>query len=70
MKIGIDVGCTIYNQSVELVARRATPQEPWVFDIVKHAAGQRDDTDTIHNLPADVIEAMARAVADVKKFGA
>lgn len=66
MKIEIDVGKTVHGQAVQVVARRAGPRDPWVFEVVKLPAGQRDDEVTLFALPAEVLKAIGKAAADVE----
>lgn len=66
MKVEIEVGKTVHNQSLKLVAARAQPGDPWLFGLFKEAVSQRDEPDAIRGLSMEVLEAIGKAVATVK----
>lgn len=68
MKVEMDVGKSLHGQPVKVIAQRKGPRDPWMFDLVKEPVGQRDDRVVMYSLPADVLEAIGRVAANVKKL--
>lgn len=65
MKVEIEVGQTVYKQTVALVAEKQ-PNASWKYMLVKHAENQRDDTVQLYGLTDVVLESIAKAHAKVK----
>ena len=65
MKVEIDVGKTAHNQTVVLVAQKEA-NGSWIYQLVKHAANQRDDTDCLYGLTDAVLESITKAHAKLK----
>lgn len=63
-KIEYDCGETRHSQTVTLEITNSQNQEE--VTITKHAASQRDDTQTIFGLSADNILKMAEAIKEYK----
>lgn len=61
VKVEFDIGQTIHKQSVKMIYERDSMNR-MSWTIIRCAADQRDDTDTIRGLPSDVIKEMAEAV--------
>ncbi|MBL8386994.1 MAG: hypothetical protein JNK17_02035 [Hydrogenophaga sp.] len=65
MKIEIDVGKTSHSQSVVLVATQQS-NGTWLYELVKHAAAQRDDTVHMPNLTDETMAAICAAYLKTK----
>lgn len=67
MKIEFDVGKTAHNQTVVLTAK---PQNDgtYRYDLVKHAACQRDDTVVLFDLTDETLAEIAAAHAKMKEL--
>lgn len=65
MKVEFDVGKTVHNQTVVLMAEK-TPNGSWNYQLVKHAANQRDDTVQLYGLTDAMLESMTKAHAKLK----
>ncbi len=65
MKIEIDVGKTAFSQSVVLMASQQS-NGTWLYELVKHAAGQRDDTVHLPNLTDETMAAICAAYQKTK----
>lgn len=69
MEIKFTLGKTVHQQPVLLVAK---PQAngTYLYDLVKQAVGQQDDTVVVFNLTDDTLEAIAQAHAKMKELQA
>lgn len=67
MKIEFDVGKTVHSQSVVLLATQQS-NGTWLYELVKHAAGQRDDTVHLPNLTDETMAAIGAAYQRTKEM--
>lgn len=65
LRIEIDVGKTVHNQSVVLLATQQS-NGTWLYELVKHAAGQRDDTVHMPYLTEETMAAIGAAYLKTK----
>jgi hypothetical protein len=56
-KISFEIGETVWKQRMELIK-----ETDGTYTIIKHAVNQRDETDTIRGITADVIRNMLQAI--------
>lgn len=67
MKIEFEVGKTAHNQTVLMVAKPQT-DGTYRYDLVRHAANQRDETVVLFDLTDEALEGIAQAHARVREL--